>query len=98
MIPGTDTETFKEVNMDIRVLLALRAERANKKVYFIIFTERVADYVIANEKNGRGIKIDLRKLQDMNTGFKTKHNPKIINNGEKKDKDKNKMYQELINI
>ena len=53
MIPGTDTETFKEVNMNIRVVLALRAERANKKVYFIIFTERVADCVIANLQKRR---------------------------------------------
>ena len=49
-------------------------------------------------KNGGGIKIDLGKLQDMNPGFKTKHNPKIINNGEKKDEDQKKMYQGLINI
>ena len=94
MISETNPVTFEGVNNDAKVVLALRAEWINKKVYSIIFTERVAGYIIANNTNGRGIKEGLRKLQGTNPVLKSKHKSTSLTNEGKKDKDKVKMQQE----
>ena len=54
-------------------------------MYFVIYTEQVIDYIIANYENDGDIKVSIRNIQDPKPGFKSKHKPKILTDEENED-------------
>ena len=59
----------------VGVILALRSKRFDKKVSFQEFTDKVANYVVTNYKDGGEIQPLFVDLIDPTSEFQTKNKP-----------------------
>ena len=72
IVQNTDGNNFEGACTDINAVVALRTERMNKKVPYIIFTERVADYVLLEITFGSDLESCIRFLDNPKDGFDKK--------------------------
>ena len=74
-IQSTEPVSFEGSCPEIGAVAALRTEKMNKKVPFVVFTEKIADYVIINFKYGSDVESTIRDLSDPFTDFAAVHKP-----------------------
>ena len=74
--PTTSNPTsYVGENEAVGVILALRSERFDKKVSFQEFTDKVANYVVTNFKDGGDIQPLFTDLIDPTSEFQAKNKP-----------------------
>jgi len=94
----TNPKNYEGSISEVGAILALKHEKLDKKVQYQVFTEKVANYIYSNVKNGGDLIPLFSSLRDPMDHFNSKRKPKKLTETQLQDTLEVDIYKESIKV